>query len=203
MNRRVHVGAPPAATVTPAVVGTAVVSLHLLLLAFNQWLIYDRLRPRIPDALRDGLAAVFLSAALRESAVELVALAAAGAIALLLAGRARAEAGHQRILAALLLSYVPITLHSLGVAGAFLAGWELDLWVASGAAATPEDVANTVRESLPFVLAPLAAGRTIATAAAAFVFAILQLFLCRLTLLTSVGSALIFAAILVGARLAA
>jgi hypothetical protein len=124
-------------------------------------------------------------------------------MALTLAGPARAEAGHSRILAALLLSYVPVALYSLGVAGAFLAGWDLDLWIAAGTDATPEDVATTVRESLPVVLAPLTAGRTMATVAAAFVFAVLQHRLSRLTLLTSIAAALIFAGLLLLAGLAA
>ena len=201
MNRRVHVGDPPAATVTLAVTGTAVVSLHLLLLAFNQWLVYDHLRMRIPDDLRDGLSAVFLSAALREGATELFGLGVAGAVALTLAGPARTDAVNRRVLAVLMLSYGPITLHSLGVAVAFLAGWDLDVSVASGAAVTPEDVATTVRESLPVVLEPLTAGRTVATVAAAIVCAVLQRRLCRLALPTSIATGLMFASVLALARL--
>jgi len=192
-----------AATATISVAGSTVVALHLALTAFNQWVVYDQFRVRTPEGLRAGLAAVFLTNGVRLMSAEVMALAAAGLIAVGLARHWQSNRDNRRMLGVLLLSYLPIALHSLGVATAFLSGWQLDVWIASNAAASPEEIAATLREAIPVVLEPLAAGRALAIVASAIVFAILQRRVCGLAPRTALGTAAMFAGILTLARVAA
>ena len=190
-------------TATLAAVGWAIVSLHLLLLAANEWMVFAQFRARMPAELGRGLATLFLADGLRLAAAEVIALVVAGFVALNLRTASHPGADHQRALGALLVSYVPIALHSLGVASAFLSGWRLDVWVVAGAAATPDEVATTIRDALPVVLEPLSAGRSLGTAAAVILFAVLQRRVCGIAIRPSLAAAAAFGTILTITRLVA
>lgn len=190
-------------TGTLAALGWAIVSLHLVLLAANEWMVFDQFRVQTPADLQQGLATVFLAGGLRMASAELTALLIAGVIVINLRAASYGDADTRRALGVLLVSYLPIALHSMGVAGALLGGWNLDVFVLSGTTATPDEIAATIREALPVVLEPLSTGRTIATAGAAVLFAVLQCRLCAIPLRSSLAAAATFGVVLSLARLAA
>jgi hypothetical protein len=190
-------------TGTLAALGWAIISLHLLLLAANEWMVFDQFRVRMPAELTDALVTLFLADGLRMAAAELIVLVMAGFIALHLRMASDPDADSRRALGVLLVSYVPIALHSMGVTAAFLGGWNLDVWVVSGAGATPDDVARTIRDALPVVLEPLSAGRSIATAGAVILFAVLQRRIGGSAIRPSLAAAVVFGALLTIARLVA
>ena len=190
-------------TGTLAALGWAIVSLHLVLVAANEWMVFDQFRVQTPADLQQGLATVFLAGGLRTASAELMALVVAGVVAITLQVVSNGDADRRRALGVLLVSYLPIALHSMGVAGALLGGWNLDVFVLSGTAATPDQIASTIREALTIVLEPVSAGRSIATAGAALLFAVLQRRLCGFPLRSSLAAAAMFGAVLSIARLAA
>lgn len=175
-------------SIDAAVAGGSIVLLHFVLLAANQWLILDQLRAQTPPHLHQLLADELLASGLRSLSTEAVAFAGAAVVVGLTHG-----------LRALLLSSAPLVLHSAGVATALLGGWMLDLWIVSGTSASAADVAGTIREALPVVLAPFATARLFVNAVAALMLGLL-LWRARIAAWRSIGAAVLFGATLMAAQ---
>lgn len=200
---RLRVRGGRAVSTTLAAAGWTAIALHLLMLAVNQWLIYDQVRLQAPPELRDRVATIFVGGILRTGTGELLALLAAALLAVHLGRQPAFRAGPQLMLSVLLLSYAPIAMHSAGVAMALLGGWDLDVWLVASATARPDDVIATLADALPVILEPLSSGRTAATIGSVLVFALLQSRVCGLPAVRSLGAALAFGGMLMLARLTA
>jgi hypothetical protein len=189
-------------TGTLAALGWAIVSLYLALVAANEWMVFTQFRAQTTPELQADVAAAFLARGTRMVSVELIALLVAGLV--VINRRASAEGDvDRRALTVLLVSYLPLALYSMGVAGALLGGWNVDVWVLPAATASSRDIAATIGEALPVLLEPLSTGRAIATAGAAILFAVLQRRLCGMPLRASLATAVLFGVVLSLARLAA
>jgi hypothetical protein len=170
--------ASPSIAVTPSNVtlgcgGTCVVLLHLVLLAATQWMILGQFRTRTVGALQEGVIAGFTAYSVRLLAINVVALVLAGTAALASLTPWRSRCDPWRIASLFLISCLPLVAWSLGVLAAFALGWNLDVWVMSSRDATQAQIAETLTEALPVIVAPLATGRHVANAAVAVLFALL------------------------------
>ena len=177
--------------------GLFVFVVHLALLAAIQWMVFEQFLTRSLVDVRQPLTTAFLGHGVRMVSVELLILGAAR-LALLALHRVRhSRVDLRRLAAAGLLSYVPMALYSVGVIVAFLAGWDLDVWILSASEASDREIASTIREALPVVLAPLLTGRQVANVAGAALFAWLQHRLCRIRAMEAILTATLAGAIVV------
>ena len=179
------------------ILGLLVFAIHLALLAAIQWMVFEQFLGRSAVDVRQPLTTAFRSHGVRMISIELLLLGAAR-LAILGVHRVRRSRVDMRMLAAAgLLSYVPVMLHSAGVIVAFLAGWELDVWILSASEASAREIASTIREALPVVLEPLLTGRQVANVVGAVLFAWLQRRLCRTGTMEAVLTAALAGAIVV------
>ena len=183
-----------------ATAGWTVVSLHFLLLAVNHWILLDQFRAQIPAPFRKTLAQIFIVRGMRDGAGEVMALTAGAWLTVQLRPPSPDAARSRRIVSALLLSYLPVALHSMGLAAALLGGWRLDIWIASSAGATPQAIAATLNEAVPVVMEPLARARDVVNAFAAITLGALLRQACGFSAWRAAGAALGFAAVLTLAR---
>jgi hypothetical protein len=161
------------------ILGLLVFVTHLALLVAIHWMVFDQFLSRSLVDVREPLTTAFVGHGVRMVSVELLILGAAR-LAILGLHRVRRSRVDMRMLAAAgLLSYAPLALYSTGVIVAFLAGWELDVWILSASEASAREIASTIREALPVVSAPLLMGRQVANVVGAAMFAWLQHRLCR------------------------
>lgn len=174
--------------------GFAIVTVHLLMLAATQWLIYDHFRGRTPADLHGSVATVFQRESASIYAAELIALVTG--VLLVRRRSGPSTTSTDRTVGALLVSYAPIAIASIGIAVAILAGWDLDVWVLSSSTATPAQTAATLREALPFVLAPLSTVRHIANFSAMVLLAIVLHRTCAVPVRRSFAVAAAWAAVM-------
>ena len=171
-------GARPTVS-TPRLTRAAIIiaALHATLLSVMLWMIFDQLLSRTIADLQPPVTSAFISYAVHVATMEFLVAAAAG---LAIAGVtiARGYEADRRLAATAAVSYAVPALYSAAIIAAFVAGWEVDVWVMSATDATDPQVAATVADALPVVLEPLAIGRQGATVVAAIAFGILQRRLC-------------------------
>lgn len=187
-------------TRTLSAIGYVVVALHLALSVVNQWLIFDQLRIRTPDALQGSLVTAFLTYSASAMAAELMALVACVLIVAGLRNAGHGDGSTHRMVSTILIAYVPIALYSLMVAAALVVGWEPNVWVLSSRTATPDEVAATIREALPAILEPLSTLRHVANGAAALLSVLLLRRMCSVTLGRSIVAAVVFGTVMTLAR---
>ena len=166
---RITASAPPTGRAAWYALGSLVLGAHLGLLAAGHVLIHRELRARTPPEAHAALASAVTAHATQRAADDLIAIGlAALLVAVVLAQRHSAAA--PRIVALWLVAQLPHALYGAGVVVAFVAGWQLDVWVISSRDATAPQIAATIEQALPIVLEPFAAGRLLATAAAIALF---------------------------------
>lgn len=154
--------------------------LHLLLVAAMQWMIYRQFLERSLVDVREPLTDAFLRHGWRSVSVEMILLAVAR-LTIVGVRRLRPMYVDARMLtAAGLLAYAPMVLFDASVLVAFVAGWQLDVWLLPAGDASDREIASTIREALPIVLEPLTLARQAANVAGAILFAWLQHRLCRI-----------------------
>jgi hypothetical protein len=169
--------------------GLIVVAVHAILLAGVHWMLFAQFADRAMPDLYRPLASAFTTYSANAFVIEALALVAAVVAAAgirLITG----SAGHGATIAAAgLLAYVPVACYSLGVLLALSFGWEPDVFIMSSAGATDPQVSATIVEALPIVLQPLAMWRQLATAVGALVFAVLLRRLCGISTGRSIATA--------------
>jgi hypothetical protein len=189
--------APSSASTKLWILGLLVFVTHLLLLAAIQWMVFGQFLGRSAVDVRQPLTTAFVSHGVRMVSVELLLLGAAR-LAILAIHRVRgSRVDMRRLAAAGLLSYMPLVLYSAGVIVAFLAGWELDVWILSANGASAREIASTIRDALPVVMAPLLMGRQAANLVGAALFAWLQRRLCHTRTMEAVLTAALAGAIVI------
>jgi hypothetical protein len=188
-------GAASGASTNLWILGLLVFVTHLALLAAIQWMVFDQFLSRSLVDVRQPLTTAFVGHGIRVVSVELLILGAARLAILALHRVRRSRVDMRRLAAAGLLSYAPLVLYSTGVIVAFLAGWELDVWLLSASEASAREIASTIREALPVVLAPLLTGRQVANIVGTALFAWLQHRLCRTGTMEAVLTAALAGAI--------
>jgi hypothetical protein len=170
---------------------------HLALLAAIQWMVFGQFLTRSLVDVRQPLTTAFLGHGVRMVSVELLMLGAARLAILGLHRIRRSRVDMRALAAAGLIAYAPIALYSAGIIIAFLAGWNLDVWILSASEASDREVASTIREALPVVLEPLLIGRQVANVVGTVMFAWLQHRWCRIRTTEAVLTAALAGAIVV------
>lgn len=168
----------PLATASIARAGLAALAVHVAVLAYANFLLYQQFLGRTLVDLQAPLRAAFTAYTFRVLAAESAMLAAAAAGVAIVQRIAPTHVDEGRLAATGLLSYGAVSIYGVAIVLATAVGWEPDVFVMSAFDATDAETAAAIAEALPYVLQPLAWGRLAASVASAALFAILQVRLC-------------------------